>query len=287
MALLDSLARGMNALADKLDQLSETHTSSNDDTAFSIMDKEYCWEDLDYAGNATMQRHVVTGQCRIIDKYGQLLEQGTQEQMEQAMIRRTEIEAAMRKQTPVMRTDSFTGEPVPIFQNCTPVQAQYGDIIGVSRSNGAYEHYGIYVSETCVVHYALDSNTTIHPTIHATSMRHFLGKDTDYFVLDFPNPYQAPVKLGSQPGTSQPDNVSEELANQLSQSYGYHLYTPEETVARARSRIGESSYSLLKNNCEHFAIWCKTGVSESLQVSGMLQTLLHSSKWQFRKKLFR
>lgn len=36
------------------------------------------------------------------------------------------------------------------------------------------------------------------------------------------------------------------------------LYTPQETVKRARARLGEAIYNVLLNNCEHFAIWCKT-----------------------------
>lgn len=286
MALLDSLARGMDRLADKIDRLSDDRRY-NDDSSFSIMEKDYCWEDLDYAGDATMQRHVVTGQCRIIDKYGTVLDRGTQEEMEQSMIRRTAMEAALHSNSaPVMRTDPFTGEPQPVIPYA-PVQAQYGDIIGVSRSNGTYEHYGIYVSETCVVHYGIPTGKVIQPSIHATSLRHFLGSDTEYFVLDFPKPYQPPVRLGTQNPTPHAENIADDLAKQLYQTYGYHLYTPEETVARARSRIGETSYNLLTNNCEHFAIWCKTGVSESMQISGMFQTLLHSSRWQFRKKAFR
>jgi Lecithin retinol acyltransferase len=43
-------------------------------------------------------------------------------------------------------------------------------------------------------------------------------------------------------------------------------YTPEEIVARARSRIGERRYHLITNNCEHFTLWCLTGVSRSLQI---------------------
>lgn len=54
----------------------------------------------------------------------------------------------------------------------------------------------------------------------------------------------------------------------------YRLYTPKETLARARSRIGESNYNLFSNNCEHFALWCKTGISESHQISGLLDTLM-------------
>jgi hypothetical protein len=38
-------------------------------------------------------------------------------------------------------------------------------------------------------------------------------------------------------------------------------------IRRALSRLGESSYKVLFNNCEHFATWCKTGVSTSDQVT--------------------
>lgn len=39
-----------------------------------------------------------------------------------------------------------------------------------------------------------------------------------------------------------------------------------QAVQRATSRIGERSYSLSGNNCEHFANWCATGVAISHQV---------------------
>ena len=90
-----------------------------------------------------------------------------------------------------------------------------------------------------------------------------------------------------KPVTPHTNSYSEDLARSLQQSYGYHLYSPEETVARARSRLGETSYNFFTNNCEHFAIWCKTGVSESLQVNGMLGSLLNNQNWQFRRPVFR
>jgi hypothetical protein len=43
-------------------------------------------------------------------------------------------------------------------------------------------------------------------------------------------------------------------------------YSPQEIVRRARSRIGENSYRLLTNNCEHFCNWCLCGVNRSAQV---------------------
>ncbi len=44
------------------------------------------------------------------------------------------------------------------------------------------------------------------------------------------------------------------------------VFSPEEIVRRARSRLGENDYRLLTNNCEHFCNWCLDGVSHSAQV---------------------
>lgn len=37
------------------------------------------------------------------------------------------------------------------------------------------------------------------------------------------------------------------------------LYTPDEIVRRAESRLGERAYNLFTNNCETFATWCRCG----------------------------
>lgn len=43
-------------------------------------------------------------------------------------------------------------------------------------------------------------------------------------------------------------------------------FDAEVVVQRALSRVGETGYHLLWNNCEHFATWCKTGHEHSTQV---------------------
>ena len=42
-------------------------------------------------------------------------------------------------------------------------------------------------------------------------------------------------------------------------------FDPAEVVARARGRLGEQRYSLVFQNCEHFAHWCRTGKNKSEQ----------------------
>jgi len=43
-----------------------------------------------------------------------------------------------------------------------------------------------------------------------------------------------------------------------------------EVVRRARSRVGENSYKLFSNNCEHFCEWCVYGEHRSYQVEALL-----------------
>jgi len=48
---------------------------------------------------------------------------------------------------------------------------------------------------------------------------------------------------------------------------------PDTVVWRAKNEVGKGKYNLFTNNCEHFAMWCKTGRSNSDQVEkakGML-----------------
>ena len=48
----------------------------------------------------------------------------------------------------------------------------------------------------------------------------------------------------------------------------------EDIVRRARSRLGERRYHLLRNNCEHFCNWCQLGESRSEQVEALMKPAL-------------
>ncbi len=54
----------------------------------------------------------------------------------------------------------------------------------------------------------------------------------------------------------------------------YELSDEEKTVLwRARQRLGESNYDLFGNNCEHFAVWCKTGQQHSSQINDVVEAI--------------
>jgi len=114
-------------------------------------------------------------------------------------------------------------------------ELQAGDIIFTDRV--LYQHYGIYVGNGKVIHYAArNGDFGLDVGVRETYLEQF-AVDGKY----------GKVKLKG--------NYS-----------GVKHFSGKETVRRAQSRIGEKSYNLLFNNCEHFALWCKTGKSKSIQV---------------------
>jgi len=111
------------------------------------------------------------------------------------------------------------------------VKLQAGDVVFIDRV--LYRHYGIYAGKGRVIHYSgVNSNFGQDVGVRETSLKHFAGGGK-CSVVKF---------VGSQP------------------------FSGKETVNRARSRLGEKKYDLIFNNCEHFAFWCKTGRSKSIQV---------------------
>ena len=105
-----------------------------------------------------------------------------------------------------------------------------GDHVYVRRRSlvGRYSHHGIDCGDGSVIHYAGPR----------ASVRFVARTSLDEFAKD--------------------DEV-------LVRSYDRRL-SPEETVGHAESRLGSAGYSLVRNNCEHFAAWCSTGRAASTQV---------------------
>jgi HRAS-like suppressor 3 len=100
-----------------------------------------------------------------------------------------------------------------------------------------YRHHGIYVREGLVIHYA-------------GWVRHSRGLIETVTVGDFAGRY--PVRVGRVPPESLHGN---------------------DIVRRARSRLGERRYNVLRNNCEHFCNWCQVGESRSSQVDLLWQRM--------------
>lgn len=101
-----------------------------------------------------------------------------------------------------------------------------------------YSHHGIYCGDGRVVHYSGFAQAFKKGSLEITTMERFLGSEAKCYVIEYP-------------------------ANKV-------RFSSKDIVRRALSRVGEDSYNLVFNNCEHFAAWCVTGKSESKQVKAAL-----------------
>jgi hypothetical protein len=111
----------------------------------------------------------------------------------------------------------------------------------LATSRRGYVHHGIYVGGGMVVHYAGLSRFLHSGPVEEVAMSRF--------------------------SRGRPVRVIE-----CSES----RYSPQEIVRRARSRLGENDYQVLRNNCEHFCNWCISGRSYSTQVESTLASTLRA-----------
>lgn len=103
-----------------------------------------------------------------------------------------------------------------------------------------YTHHGIYVGKNKVIHYSGFHEFGKKGCITITSLSEFCD-----------------------------GNVAREYSR-ASMLRGSAL-APDEVVRRAKNRLGEDSYHLVFNNCEHFCNWCTHNDDYSFQTAGTIE----------------
>lgn len=165
--------------------------------------------------------------------------------------------------------------PAVISPVCIPgwdlPEPEYGAVLMVQRP--LYQHYAVYIGNGLIMHYAAEgSDFGGAISIHQAPLADFAGGSHAIYALEFPlKPGPPAIRdlYGRLVSTQRPQFPLFDLFE-----LNYRVNSPAETVARAYSREGESTYFLPGNNCEHFALWCKTGVAKSHQVNAYLEWLL-------------
>ena len=104
----------------------------------------------------------------------------------------------------------------------------------LAKIDGVYQHHGIDIGDGSVIHYRKPSEI-----IEQTSWEIF-SRGNKVYIRQYPQGFS---------------------------------FLPEFVTKRAISRLGENNYNLLFNNCEHFATWCKTGISRSKQIIDFLPAI--------------
>lgn len=102
---------------------------------------------------------------------------------------------------------------------------------------GLYTHHGIYIGNQRVIHYSGMASGLDKGCVEVTSLKSFAqGKA---------------VRI---------------------KQYRKIAFSGTQICQRAQSRLGEYRYSILFNNCEHFATWCVTGEHSSEQIQAAIQS---------------
>ena len=150
-----------------------------------------------------------------------------------------------------------------------------GDVIGIHRKHKVmpdYDHYGIYAGNLEVIHLSNGrKDFGLKVSVRKDPFSMFKGEDSEVFVVDF-DTFNEYIENLSQLEKFRrlPDDTIRKILRR-----NYNLYSPEETLRRAESKI-EKKVGVWNplNNCEHFALWCKTGVAESSQIRRFLEIKL-------------
>ena len=129
-------------------------------------------------------------------------------------------------------------------------EARFGDIVRVSL--GSIYHFGIFVSEEEVIQFGLPPT----PNRKSEDVEVLSSHVSDFLAGGF-------LEVGCAEGKEKRMRKS-----------------PEQTVAIARSRLGERGYDILYNNCEHFANECALGekfssMTDSLRMKFRSIPLVH------------
>lgn len=124
-----------------------------------------------------------------------------------------------------------------------------GDILRVFLDR--FYHYGIYVGEDQVIHYAAENGFSL----------------ANLYKLEVT---KTSVEIFSQGNSVEIWKLPQPLVNKR--------FAPSEIVEKAEAAIGEALYDLLYNNCEHFVCRCSTGIAYSALTESILKGKLPGRK---------
>ena len=157
-----------------------------------------------------------------------------------------------------------------------------GEVVKVDR--GLYDHYGIFLrtlgrngrEELHVIHYTgRNGHNDFNGIVRETALNTFLDGAGEFMVCRYEGGECTGRFLVRDIFRTRAYTSEFSGMNELADSPGSDGVR---AVRRGRSRIGAEGYNLPLNNCEHFAVWCRTGESESSQVRDFLHALIIPGK---------
>lgn len=132
-----------------------------------------------------------------------------------------------------------------------------GDLVEIKRGVG-YAHWGVYIGDEQIIHLWADEDdglTNLETQHLFTPSGHRFDK--------------AKIRKDSFWKV-----VGDDLAYKNNDKDSkWQPLTPGEIIHNALEKIGTVGYSILYENCEHFAKWCRYGIAKSDQADNVLTGL--------------
>ncbi|KAB2018831.1 hypothetical protein E1A91_1Z001400v1 [Gossypium mustelinum] len=147
---------------------------------------------------------------------------------------------------------------------------QPGDHIYCQRKGGLYDHHGIYVGDGMVIHLRGAAKKLGElPGCHKCGDKRVENGEIAKVCID----------CFLDGGTLQIFDYGVPLLEFIARKRGTCCQRdskpPHEVISTATDlleRNGFGPYDMLANNCEHFAVYCKTGSAASFQIEGHIAT---------------
>ncbi|KAH1105863.1 hypothetical protein J1N35_009631 [Gossypium stocksii] len=157
----------------------------------------------------------------------------------------------------------------PLSKRSMPRTPQPGDHIYCKRKGGLYDHHGIYVGDDMVIHLqGAAKKLGPLPACHKCGDKRVVNGEIAKVCIDCfrdgetPQIYDYGVSL-----------LEFDIRKRGTCSLR-HSKPPHEVISAATDflkRDGFGAYNMFGNNCEDFAVYCKTGSAGSHQILGRMQ----------------
>ncbi|XP_028846051.1 lecithin retinol acyltransferase-like [Denticeps clupeoides] len=149
------------------------------------------------------------------------------------------------------------------YDSSAPPPLQRGDLLEVPRT--LFIHFGIYLGDNKVAHMIPDI-TPVLTSDKARIQKVVTNKRLLMGVL-----YKhATIRVDSVEDFAYGSPI---LLNAMDKTFKTPALPNEEVARRAEKLVGPIAYSLLWNNCEHFATHCRYGAAVSLQTDKFCEWL--------------
>jgi len=144
-----------------------------------------------------------------------------------------------------------------------PREVTCGDVVCVE--DDFLKKYGTWTGKSFILYGEDKKGKNV---VHEESFCDFLQGAEHFAICEFPEKYGRPTEWQQSYHISSVVMPQEKLwciLEQCHKARKYRRYSPHETVCRTKSKLGESGYL----TSEHFAMWCKTGISESHELESI------------------